>query len=1492
MGKRTHLEKPRMKYSQIFLEESGLEQKEIGKRKYGINFEKQTERGFLKYQHLSHSKRVFNIDGDDRIRDLVCSKEEDGDIYIRTIENQNVKLNEEWPRGYLVTGLDWDECGEEGSGKYFRILSVPQEVEKNIWKIKVKNVKFFDLFHTSKFKIHHKPTFNNKANNNNNNNNKLIKNENEQQKQKQEQEQEKKQQQEINQKQKHNKNELQFDWRGGDQETFGVNYDFEKEKADNEFVLLEEEGLPKIVCSNCYSLIQLDLLVEFDIDREGLNYFNIEINTQTKNVIEARLLKQILRYEIEKRVVEPKKRFSLVFSIGPIPIYIDFEVGLDISCSGELIFNGNITAGIVLNTEGMFGATYTKQQDWQEKGDFDYSIIPIKPSLSGSDIDLNLHIGIYPVFNTVVNRAISWMQILKPYMLAKFTTDVDEKCNNGVVHWETFFGMDVLVYLLRVELPVIDDWINPYLNQSWEWTIVELMKMNCSFCEGCVDSLDADQNFERIGSTNNYFKTSEEDDIGVYLTVERGNDLENNNILDKIDPYINICIQENGKCGKVFQTSIKDNTLNPVWNEKMFLGSIQPDSKLLFKLYDDDLLFDDFLGEFDYQLNNCGDEECSEKHFLKKSNEIKGEIEFKIEKGLNHFFVEIINATNLIEGDYYIEITRLDLSETVTSEKINSESPIFNEIFKYSFIKTNTEFNLKLKRENASSDDEVIYQFNFFDTITNDQQIVVKNFEYNNRASSLALNLNKNPIILPFGTWSDEMSIEGNSMRIFQIVNDNNQKFDQFQILTNRQNDEKSQIYLWDDYPEGATGDAIGYWEDTKTGWVSVQDSINFYYIGIGTVANSKNERLHLHLKVQRIAQPGDGLIKGFIQSGGYINFKIASDHFNDNDNTNGVDPNKSNGLAIYAQSNLNSDPDLFLYDSNLKNISLITNRLGINELMIIPYNCYNGLSDSCYLWDWGNTVLKDDGMVVSLLAWLYSESSSSEEMNYQIRFIPFFSVSVDSAFILPALEKNLDPALLEIIIPNGYHELEIISGDASNYNVYGKWIKLDYECKLPHSDCKDFETQTNDNQINIVIPDQREEKKLRLSVWNLEEDEPSNVGFNFNLRKEITSGEMFNLKLYHKNNQYFQYTVINTSMSNNIIFAKLMKNKNFYSKSFTIYGSLSSNPSSTNYNWKMNSIESEFSLQIDDLDSSQVLYFYIEYEEQIITQFFFQIIQRIGSPLNLNQTLTSNLDDFGIQLVEFNISQIADASCGVMIECIANQNNPDVFVGLDSNVNLTNALWFSSNYGNDNLPITKEMLIKQNLDLINGDSIWVALMSTLPSQYQLVIRPLDFSEIEIDYQLNDMDIQNGNAWISFKLLNEDWLFHELLTDGDELTNDFINSIYSASNSNSGSDLMNNWNQTVNKNLLNCAENCFQRVSKNEIKLFIPASKDYYLSSEQETLQIKIIQDAIMPNWQFTTKSLTIEKVLIHDINDGNSLFNFNYLLSIISFLCLYFFLA
>jgi len=100
----------------------------------------------------------------------------------------------------------------------------------------------------------------------------------------------------------------------------------------------------------------------------------------------------------------------------------------------------------------------------------------------------------------------------------------------------------------------------------------------------------------------------------ITLTVLEARDLAAMDANGKSDPFVKISANF---CKQVFQTHTQKKTLTPVWNESfpLYVGTLDPSQEITLRLFDRDLIGEDFLGETTVRVQDLLD---SSEDFVEK----------------------------------------------------------------------------------------------------------------------------------------------------------------------------------------------------------------------------------------------------------------------------------------------------------------------------------------------------------------------------------------------------------------------------------------------------------------------------------------------------------------------------------------------------------------------------------------------------------------------------------------------------------------------------------------------------------------------------------------------------------------------------------------------------------------------------------------------------------------------------------------------------------
>jgi Ca2+-dependent lipid-binding protein len=93
--------------------------------------------------------------------------------------------------------------------------------------------------------------------------------------------------------------------------------------------------------------------------------------------------------------------------------------------------------------------------------------------------------------------------------------------------------------------------------------------------------------------------------LGLRITVVEARGLVNSDLITKSDPY---CVVTLGESSQTFKTSVKENTLAPVWNETVEFVVTNPQTEVLkVGIRDKDVAFDDNIGSVEVPIAKFAD---------------------------------------------------------------------------------------------------------------------------------------------------------------------------------------------------------------------------------------------------------------------------------------------------------------------------------------------------------------------------------------------------------------------------------------------------------------------------------------------------------------------------------------------------------------------------------------------------------------------------------------------------------------------------------------------------------------------------------------------------------------------------------------------------------------------------------------------------------------------------------------------------------------------
>ena len=188
----------------------------------------------------------------------------------------------------------------------------------------------------------------------------------------------------------------------------------------------------------------------------------------------------------------------------------------------------------------------------------------------------------------------------------------------------------------------------------------------------------------------------------IHIHVMDGHDIPNIDLIGKTDPYLRLKL---GDQEFVQKTSVKDNTLNPLWDENITLFSLCQINSLQIELRDEATGKDPLLSTKNIDLSNIVEDDVVE--YMEELIPVKG-----IKKGgIIHFYLQITNNEPFLKTEFipYIDTGKKTKKGVGCLDSLDT-NPTLKPLTL--FVKIIQAFNLKAIDSNGLSDPYCVLKVN------------------------------------------------------------------------------------------------------------------------------------------------------------------------------------------------------------------------------------------------------------------------------------------------------------------------------------------------------------------------------------------------------------------------------------------------------------------------------------------------------------------------------------------------------------------------------------------------------------------------------------------------------------------------------------------------------------------------------------------------------------------------------------------------------------
>ena len=187
----------------------------------------------------------------------------------------------------------------------------------------------------------------------------------------------------------------------------------------------------------------------------------------------------------------------------------------------------------------------------------------------------------------------------------------------------------------------------------------------------------------------------------IHIHIMDGHDIPNVDLIGKTDPYLRLKLNDQEFVQK---TDVKENTLNPLWDQTITLYSLSQTCSLQIELRDEATGKDPLLGSKNIDLSKIVDDDIVE--YMEELIPAKG----MKKGGIIHFYVQITNLTPFVKAEFtrYIDTGKKTKRGTGCADSLDPIPVVRLTLF----VKISQAFNLTAVDSNGLSDPYCILKLN------------------------------------------------------------------------------------------------------------------------------------------------------------------------------------------------------------------------------------------------------------------------------------------------------------------------------------------------------------------------------------------------------------------------------------------------------------------------------------------------------------------------------------------------------------------------------------------------------------------------------------------------------------------------------------------------------------------------------------------------------------------------------------------------------------
>jgi hypothetical protein len=243
---------------------------------------------------------------------------------------------------------------------------------------------------------------------------------------------------------------------------FNFNFDSKTRQCLNRNLPVYKDNVFTLTCTECYSYVEAEVDLKFKVNwRRGITLFKNIINGNTKLFYDVLASSQ---HQFTKRIEKElfkTKGFTIRFSIGPVPIWIDFYFLLklrgvvdtkhDTTLSFKGEFNSTLSIGFEYDADKPQGQRFNTIKGYKQSDIRD--LIP-KPQFR-TNIELTTGLSLVPEVQVHFFSAAGLKLGLVPNIDATLKGDFGNRktsCERNHIYYESAFDMKGYAQLLKLKI--------------------------------------------------------------------------------------------------------------------------------------------------------------------------------------------------------------------------------------------------------------------------------------------------------------------------------------------------------------------------------------------------------------------------------------------------------------------------------------------------------------------------------------------------------------------------------------------------------------------------------------------------------------------------------------------------------------------------------------------------------------------------------------------------------------------------------------------------------------------------------------------------------------------------------------------------------------------------------------------------------------------------------------------------------------------------------